>query len=184
MAFLLGNFFPNQPFNEPLLSLDDPNWKKLEGGYKGTAYDASTALRQLQQAATLQQAMPIYQVLWNELHHQGDIGLASLYAVPYLVRIAKESGLVDWNVLGLVTLIEVQRVNTSTLIPSKLKSDYDTAMQTLRGLAASVLEQVWKLELASSALAAIAVSKGQVKLANAILNLDSEDAIQEFLESY
>jgi hypothetical protein len=184
MAFTLGNLFANQSFNEPSLSLDDPKWEKLEGGYKGISYDASVTLRQLQQATTLQQAMPIYQELWDELHHQGDIGLASLYAVPHLVRIAKESKLVDWNILGLVTLIEVQRANTSMPIPTKLKSDYNTAIQNLSTLATSVMSQGWSIELASSSLAAIAVSKGQVKLANAILNLDSEDVIEEFLATY
>lgn len=184
MAFSLGNFFSNQSFNEPVLSLDDPKWKKLDGGYKGTSYDASVALRQLQQATTLQQAMPIYKELWDELHHQGDIGLASLYAVPYLVSIAKEKGLVDWNILGLVTLIEVQRVNTHMPIPTKFKSDYNTAIQDLSNLATSVMTQGWSIELASSALAAISVSTGQIKLANAILNLDSDDVIEEFLESY
>jgi hypothetical protein len=184
MAFPFGKLFSNQQFNEPLLVLNDPKWKQLEGGYKGASYDASVALRQLQQATTLQQAMPIYQELWNELHHQGDIGLASLYAVPHLVRIAKEKGLIDWNVLGLVTLIEVQRVNTRMPIPIKLKSDYNTAIQDLSNLATTVMIHDWSLDLASSALAAIAVSKGQVKLANAILNLDSDDVIEEFLESY
>jgi stress-induced morphogen len=184
MAFTLGNLFPNQSFNEPILSLDDPKWEKLEGGHKGTSYDVSVALRQLQQATTLQQARLIYKELWDELHHQGDIGLASLYAVPHLVRIAKESELIDWNVLGLITLIEVQRVNTNMALPTELKTDYNIAIQNLSPLATSTMAEVWNLDLASSALAAIAISKGQVKLANAILNLDSEDVIEEFLESY
>lgn len=184
MTFLLGNFFPKQSLNEPLLDLNDPKWEKLEGGYKGTSYDASVALRHLQEATSLVQAMPIYKELWDELHHQGDVGLASLYAVPHLVRIAKDNGLVDWNVLGLVTLIEVQRSRSNLTIPTKLKKEYDDAIRDLSILSISVLTQSWGLETASSALAAMALSKGQVKLANAILNLDSEDVIEEFLEAY
>lgn len=79
MAFSFGNIFSNQSFNEPLLSLDDLQWKQLEGGYKGIAYDSSVALKRLGQTNTLQQATLIYQELWDELHHQGDIGLASLF---------------------------------------------------------------------------------------------------------
>jgi hypothetical protein len=184
MTFKLGSFFPKQPLNEPLLELNDPKWEKLEGGYKGTSYDASVALRKLQEATSLKQAKPIFDELWDNLHHQGDIGLASLYAVPHLVRIAKDKGLIDWNVLGLVTLIEVQRGKCNLTIPSKLKNEYDEAIRDLGVLAISVLTQSWGLEIASSALAAIALSKGQVKLANAILNLDSEDVIEEFLEAY
>lgn len=107
-----------------------------------------------------------------------------LYSVPHLVRIAKENGLVDWNVLGLVTLIEVQRVDGKISVPSKLKSDYDIAIQVLQTLATSVMNQEWDLAMSSSALAAIAVSKGQTKLAKAILNMDTEDVIEEFLDMY
>ena len=184
MTFTLGSLFPKSPLNEPLLELNDPNWEKLEGGYKGTLYNASIALRKLQEATSLQLAMPIYKELWEELHHQGDVGLASLYAVPHLIRIAKEKRLVDWNVLGLVTLIEVKRSSSNMIIPSKLKNEYDDAIRDLCNLSTSVLIQSWDLETASSALAAIALSKGQVKLANAILNLDSEDVIEDFLEAY
>ncbi|MDB5157902.1 MAG: hypothetical protein JWR50_2609 [Mucilaginibacter sp.] len=44
--------------------------------------------------------------------------------------------------------------------------------------------QYWNLDLASTALTAIALAKGQIKLANAIQNMDSDDVIDEFLESY
>ncbi|MET3981142.1 hypothetical protein ABIB62_003781 [Mucilaginibacter sp. UYP25] len=141
MTFKLGSFFPKQPINEPPLDLNDPNWERLEGGYKGPSYDASIALRQLQGVSSLKQAKPIFDELWNNLHHQGDIGVASLYAVPHLVRIAKDKGLIDWNVLGLVTLIEVQRSKCNLTIPSKLKNEYEAAIGDLSVLSTSVLTQ-------------------------------------------
>ena len=44
---------------------------KPEGGYKCTIYDASV------------QALPVYKKLWDQLHPQGDVRLASLYAVSF-----------------------------------------------------------------------------------------------------
>jgi len=99
-TFKLGDFFPRKIINEPSLLLADPKWGELEGGYKGALYNASAALKQLEQAETLLGVNNIYKELWNELHHQGDVGLASYYAVPHLVRIAKQSKLVDYNVLS------------------------------------------------------------------------------------
>ncbi|RYY35672.1 MAG: hypothetical protein EOP46_09210 [Sphingobacteriaceae bacterium] len=181
MTFKLGDFFPKKTINEPLLDLDNPLWASLEGGYK-SIYDASVPLKNLKQATTLQEADAIYQELWDNLHHQGDVGLASYYALPYLVNIAIKNKLVDYNVLGLVSVIEIQRHQDNPKIPSALFYDYNSALQKLAELAILVIDSDWDLSLTSSALAAIAVAKGQIKLAEAIMNLDSEDAIDEFLE--
>ena len=54
-----------------MLSLDDPKWKEFEGGYR-TQYDASIALRSLEQASTSKEIESIFAELWEELHHQGD----------------------------------------------------------------------------------------------------------------
>ncbi len=50
-----------------MLSLDDTRWKDLRGGY-GIPYDVSIALR------SMQDGIDVWEVLWNELHHQGDVG--------------------------------------------------------------------------------------------------------------
>jgi len=167
-----------------MLDLNDPVWEKLEGGYKGSLYNASIALKALEEVTTLEEANTIYQELWDELHHQGDVGLASYYAVPYMIRIAKEKKLVDYNVLGLVTVIEIQRHKGNPPLPKDLDSDYQQAIEDLATLATMALKEQWDLSLASATLAAIALSKGQIALSNAIMNLDSEDVIDEFLESY
>jgi len=57
----------------------------------------------------LEEVNKVYEELWNYLHPQGDVGIASYYAVPHMVRIAKEKGLIDCNVLGLVSIIKIQR---------------------------------------------------------------------------
>ena len=184
MAIRLGDFFPKKPVNEPALQLDDPKWDTLEGGYKGTQYNASVALKKLEQANDKQAINHIYQELWNELHHQGDVGLASYYAVPHLVRIAREKQFVDYNVLGLVSVIEIQRHKDNPPLPRALYPAYNEAITNLGQLAIQAISQPWDLSLASAALSAIALAKGEMKLANAIQNLDDEGTIDEFLESY
>ncbi|GGB12773.1 MULTISPECIES: hypothetical protein [Mucilaginibacter] len=184
MTIKLGDFFPKKSVDEPALELDDPRWSTLEGGYRGTLYDASIALKKLELADNKQTVNQIYQELWNELHHQGDVGLASYYSVPHLVRISLQKQIVDYNILGLVSVIEIQRHKDNPLLPTKLKPNYKKAIEDLAELAKLAMSQYWDLDLATTALTAIALAKGQVKLANAILNMDSEDTIAEFLESY
>ena len=76
------------------MTLNDNLWKKLHGGYK-TLYDASIPLRQLEETEDKEKIREIFNELWNELHHQGDVGLASYLALPHLVRIGKSKGLFD-----------------------------------------------------------------------------------------
>lgn len=183
MAALLGKFFPKKPINEPMLDLADVRWRELEGGYLGSTCDASVLLRQLETASSPHEANHIYEKLWDELHHQGDVSIASYYAVPHLVRIALETKLINYNVFGLVTLIEVQRHKGFAPLPEALTPNYQQAISDLSKLAQQIIAQEWDLSLTSSCLAAIALAKGQRKLANAILSLDSDDVIDEFLEN-
>src|SRR5688572_362023 len=91
-----------------MLQLNDNLWKELKGGYK-LRYDVSVPLKQLEKATDNETIAKIFEELWNELHHQGDVGLASYLALPQLVRISREKNLFDWNVLALCATIEQQR---------------------------------------------------------------------------
>ncbi len=184
MTFTLGRFFPKPGVNEPFLALNDARWDSLEGGYKGSPCNAAALLKQLEQANNLGDAGAIYQELWGELHHQGDVGIASYYAVPHLVTIAKQKQLIDYNVLGLVSLIEIQRHKNNPPLPKALNPAYQNALLELAGLARLALDMQFDLSLATAAFAALALGKGQLKLAEAIFNLDSEDVIDEFLEDF
>ena len=183
MAFNPGKLFSKQSINEPFLHLDDPRWAELEGGYR-TLYDASVPLKKLEQSNDQALQDDIYKEFWNELHHQGHVGLASYYAVPHLMRIAKIKRLTNWNILGLVSVIEIQRHKNNPKLPSALIPIYNKALVELGEFAILSLNETFDLETINVTLAAIAVSKSQIKLANAIMNLDSEDVINEFLENY
>jgi hypothetical protein len=184
MTFKLGDFFPRKTVNEPFLSLDDSRWGELEGGYRRSMYDASVALKQLELTRTLSDTDRIYKELWNELHHQGDVGIASYYAVPHLVRIAKQNKLVDSNLLGLVSLIEIQRHKDNPKIPGKLLPAYSEAIKDLQKLAMTVLDRDSDFDSVICSLSAIALAKGQLNLADALQRLDSQDQIEDFLENY
>ncbi len=184
MAIKLGDFFPSlNPINEPGLDLYSPIWQKLEGGYK-IKYDGSVALKKLEKVTDIKSVEAIYKVLWGELHHQGDVGLASYYAVPHLVRIAKQTGLFDQNIFGLISTIGVCRFNNNPQVPKALVPQYDQALVELVKLAEEHIPGLWDLDLTGSVLTIIALNKGQNKLAAAIFELDADDRIDEFLTNY
>lgn len=65
-----------------MLSRTDSIWRELEGGYR-LPYDASKALIQMEAGES------VWDELWNEPYHQGDVGVASYAAIPQLVRISE-----------------------------------------------------------------------------------------------
>ena len=105
-----------------MLSLEDKKWQELHGGYRAP-YDVSVALR------SMQDGVNIWAELWEELHHQGDVDIASYAAIPQLVRIASSGTGRDWNFYGLLATIEVARHREGNPpVPAWLKADYDGAL--------------------------------------------------------
>lgn len=167
-----------------MLHLNDNKWKELPGGYR-IPYDASVPLKKLEQAITAEEIEIIFAELWNELHHQGDVDLASYYAVPHIIRIAKEKKLYNWNVLGLVATIEIERHSNNPQLPEEYKAAYlDSIQKELPVLIKEILPNKWDTTLTATVLAALAVSKGHIEMATAILKMDDEDLVKEFLENY
>jgi hypothetical protein len=86
-----------------MLSFKDERWTKLLGGYR-MAFDPRSALQNLESNLRVKEA---WHELWEELHHQGDVGEASYAAVPHLVRIYRERSAIDWNTYAIVAVIEL-----------------------------------------------------------------------------
>lgn len=165
------------------MTLEDHIWKELKGGYK-VIYDASVPLRQLENATDKEEIGSILDELWNELHHQGDVGVASYLSVPQLVRIAKEKGLFDWRIYGLCAVIEQQRqLGDNPSVPSSHLDDYQQALSELNQFVISHLHKAQEGDDLRMALSTIATCKGQAKLGKAILDM-SDDVLDEFLEQY
>lgn len=158
-----------------MLSLDDPKWRELQGGYK-TAYDASPALKRMERGED------IWDEFWEELHHQGDVGEASYAAVPHLVRISKTLAKRDWNLYALVSCIEIERHRkTNPPLPGWLADSYADALRELVELGTNDLKTVCEQYTVWSILGAIALAKGELKL-GAFISMCDESELEEILE--
>jgi hypothetical protein len=158
-----------------MLPLDDARWKGLTGGYRA-AYDASVALRGLERGEDT------WDELWNELHHQGDLGEASYAAVPHLVRIAGTSPTRDWRFYGLVSTIEIERHRLGNPhLPDWLADAYRLAWHDLLQLAVGDVTRIEDPLTIRAILGAIALARGDLKL-GAVLSQSDASEIDEFLE--
>lgn len=109
------------------MTLEDRLWKELQGGYR-IKYDASVPLKQLEAATGDVERNAIY----DELHLQGEVGLASYLALPRLVRIGKNSAKFDWYLLSLCSAIEQQRhLGDNPPLPPDHKEYYDNGLKEL-----------------------------------------------------
>jgi hypothetical protein len=166
-----------------MLDLNDSRWEEFYGGYK-IPYNAAYALKDLEQASDITELDEIIVELYDELHHQGDVDLASYYAVPHLIRIAWEKPDFFDKIMGLVITIETARLKNNPPIPADLKADYEQAMLKLGELGKLLLKKDWDLAMASVALSAIAISKGHTDLGKAIINLEDPGTLEEFIENF
>jgi len=87
-----------------MIELNDPQWKTLNGGYR-LPYDGSARLLELDSGST--DTKNIWEEFWNELHHQGDVDIASYAVIPQLVRICIKRELLDWNIFALGGLVAI-----------------------------------------------------------------------------
>lgn len=140
-----------------MLSLDDNRWSNLIGGYK-TRFDPRPLLARL---ATGRGTASVWHELWDELHHQGDVGDASYAAVPQLVSIHRKRGVVDWNNYAIVAIIELARTERKNpAVPKWLEKDYYTAIQELAKSGVSEITRTEEPEAVRSILSVIAIAKG------------------------
>jgi hypothetical protein len=123
-----------------MLSLDDNRWNNLTGGYTMKC-DPRPLLAELKTEQNKERA---WHGLWDELHHQGDVGEASYASVAHLVRIHRTSGTVDWNTYAIVATIELARGRgKNPEVPTWLKEDYLRAIRELAEIGAA---EIWRTE--------------------------------------
>ncbi len=163
-----------------MISLDDPKWKTFKGGYR-IPFDASIPLKLLQQNENDEGA---WKVLWENLHHQGDVDVASYTAVPHLVRLHLTKASTNWQFLGMVATIETSRWNgKNPEIPPELRDDYKNALIDAQSIGLERMKVVGTNEYLISCFSLMATLQGRKELARAILLLE-EDIIEELLKSY
>lgn len=159
--------------------MNQPDWTNLKGGY-GKPYDPRPVIDEIR-ASSLNQAA--WKELWDELHHQGDVGEASYAAVPLLVTACSESNR-DWNFYGLVSTIETERHRCKNpSLPSWLTDDYRGALAKAKELALQDLSNANDRLLIRSAMAVVAVASGDRKLGAVLQSIDDSD-LSELLNDW
>jgi len=164
-----------------MIKLDDPIWDTFIGGYR-TPYNASSCLKELEEGST--DLEEIWEEFWNELHHQGDVDVASYAVVPQLVRICVARNLLDWNVFALVAAIEECRIfGENPTVPNWLEKDYGSAIKELAKYGAQNFSKDWPKELTQSFLAVAAFAKGAPNTGR-ILSQFSDEEMKEVIEKF
>jgi hypothetical protein len=157
-----------------MLSLTDERWTQLAGGYR-TAFDPRPSLHNLESNLHVKEA---WHELWEELHHQGDVGEASYAAVPHLVRIHGNQKLDGWNTYALVAVIELARgKGKNPEVPEWLKEEYFSAIQELAQLGSVGIVRAKDLEDVRAILSIIALAKGARTHARFLLEYSDEEMI-------
>lgn len=161
-----------------MLPLDDERWSDLQGGYRSPC-DPRPALARLERGDT-----SAWDELWNELHHQGDVGLASYAAVPHLVQIHRERDVADWQTYALIGTIETCRSQgRNPALPNWLEPGYKGAWAAVVTLACRDLPRTADETTVRSILGAVAMAKGVRKLGEIILDFTA-DELAEMIEAY
>jgi hypothetical protein len=157
------------------MQLDDPRWANLKGGYN-LPYDPRPALQKLQSNTDTPTA---WHELWEELHHQGDVGEASYATVPELVRIHRVRHHLDWNLYALVATIELARDDRrNPPLPGWLEAEYSQALAELAKIGISQLNSAKDNESVRAILAIVAIAKG-LRVAGRMVLEYSEDELLE-----
>jgi hypothetical protein len=160
------------------LDLADKRWTSLLGGYR-IPYDPRRALSLLEGGENIPGA---WDELWNELHHQGDIGTAAFAAVPHLVRIHELRRVPDWNTYGLAAIVELARDRADNpQLPSDLSTFYDSAWNRLVDIGLEELSAANSPTLVTSIMAVVAIGKGLRTLGRLAIEF-TEDERLELLE--
>ena len=114
-----------------MLHLDDPKWSELNGGYR-KPYDARSLLRRFANAA---EEMACWDEVWNELHHQDDIGEASYAVLPQFVRVY-EGRHRGYHLYAYAAMLEECRhTGDNPDVPGWLSESYRVAQVRLLGFA-------------------------------------------------
>jgi hypothetical protein len=164
-----------------MLKLDDPIWETFLGGYR-TPYNAAICLQQLENESGDLDA--IWQEFWDELHHQGDVDLASYAAVPHLVRIGIAREILDWNLFALIACIEECRLfNENPPMPKSLENNYHLAIKSLAEFGAKNFSKDWSKELTQAVLSILAFAKGCSNTGQMLIKV-SEDEMSEAMEKF
>ncbi len=153
-----------------MIPLSDKRWKEFEGGYR-IKYDASVPLSKLENGTEASDSA--WSELWEELFHQGDVGIASCAAIPHVARIVREREVLNYNPFALAVSIELAREQgKNPELPEWLREDYYRALRDMAEYACSNIEKEWDQSMTKAVLSLVAIVKGNRNLGELIIKID------------
>ena len=159
----------------PMISLGDARWLSMTGGYR-IPLDPRPLLKRLE---TDNDTSEVWHELWEELHHQGDVGDASYASVPFLVESYRKRRVLEWNTFAIVAIIELARKEGKNPdVPQWIADDYFKAIGNLAEIGAKEVLQAETAEDVRAILSVIAINKGLRIHGKFLLNY-SEDELME-----
>jgi hypothetical protein len=156
-----------------LLPLNDPRWAAYRGGYNRAA--ATNVVPFLTRLASGAVSDDDWSILWDDLHHQGDIGEASYAVVPYLVEYARTARVIPWHVFGFTAVVELERTeNRNPPVPAEIESSYRAAIKELPRTGFERVD-AWGENAFEPFMACLALSLGRRLHARAYLDLSASE---------
>ena len=159
-----------------LLPLDDQRWATYRSGFSRLPIDVSSVARRL---AAGEADESVWSILWEDLHHQGDLGEAAYAIVPYLALYASQATELPWHVFGFPATVELERYNgRNPPLPPELELSYQWALRELPRVAATHPSKDWGEPVFECAAACFAISRGRRLLARAYLDFTNQEALR------
>lgn len=135
----------------------------------------------IKDAANTKDRQEIFDELWENLHHQGAVGLASYLALPHLIDICIATKLLDRNFIGLCVAIENCRINgENPELPNQYNEIYFSSLMKFEKYLLANLKNIHDRDGFRLVLSLLATLNGQPQLGMAIEKLD-EDGLDGFL---
>lgn len=164
-----------------LLPLDDPRWQTYNGGYNRVPFDCVPLIRQLQADGPSES---FWETVWDELHHQGDVGEATYAIIPYLAQHFIASDSLDSMLFGFVCVVELERhSHDNPPIPPELQPGYNWGIQQLLNAALAKPFAEWDEYFLRYYVALLAAVKGRRTLCTAYQEMGDSEA-RKFLADF
>ncbi len=102
----------------------------------------------------------IWWEIWDIVHHQGDVWISSYIAVPQIFKIYKEKNWLDYNLPGVLSVIENCRQKESNpRLPDWLEKEYFQTLHKTVQYCAEKISSDWDRDLLISFLMLICAVK-------------------------
>jgi hypothetical protein len=158
-----------------LMPLDDSRWATYGGGYR-SPYNIVPLIHRLSNEGT---SRGFWEVVWNELHHQGDVGEASYALVPYLVDHQTRRQELDEQLFHFCVIVELQQPqNSNPPIPPEFELSYAMAMRQLPVIGTEHLRRGCTEAVVMGVAATTALAGGHRVLARAYIEFGRVDAVE------